>query len=206
MLLYLSMLDTQEEKDKFTEIYQQYQHFCWYVANQLLGDAHLAEDAVQDAFLALTRHLDKIEDVESPRTRKFLLTIVKSKAVDILRRQHGEISVDELDRDPADPEADVLGAYITKENYHHLISCILELEEAYRVIFEYKYVHQLSDKEIAQLLDITPKLVNVRYFRARKKLQQMLEKEVAGHAGRYKRQQTEGGERTKRSPAGRAAV
>ena len=65
-----------------------------------------------------------------------------------------------------------------------MISCILELEEAYRVIFEYKYVHQLSDKEIAQLLDITPKLVNVRYFRARKKLQQMLEKEVAGHAGR----------------------
>ena len=161
MLLYLSMLDTQEEKDKFTEIYQQYQHFCWYVANQLLGDAHLAEDAVQDAFLALTRHLDKIEDVESPRTRKFLLTIVKSKAVDILRRQHGEISVDELDREPADPEADVLGAYITKENYNHLISCILELEEAYRVIFEYKYVHQLSDKEIAQLLDITPGSVSV---------------------------------------------
>ena len=77
-----------------------------------------------------------------------------------------------------------MGAYITKENYNNLISCILELEEAYRVIFEYKYVHQLSDKEIAQLLDITPKLVNVRYFRARKKLQQMLEKEVAGHAGR----------------------
>ena len=97
MLLYLSMLDTQEEKDKFTEVYEQYQHFCWYVAYQLLGDAHLAEDAVQDAFLALTRHLDKIEDAESPKTRKFLLTIVKSKAVDILRRQHGESSVDELD-------------------------------------------------------------------------------------------------------------
>ncbi|HIT66526.1 MAG TPA: sigma-70 family RNA polymerase sigma factor [Candidatus Merdisoma merdipullorum] len=184
MLLYLSMLDTQEEKDKFTEVYEQHQHFCWYVAYQLLGDAHLAEDAVQDAFLALTRHLDKIEDAESPKTRKFLLTIVKSKAVDILRRQHGESSVDELTTEPAAPEEDMLSAYITKENYNHLISCILELDEAYRVIFEYKYVHQLSDREIAQLLDITPKLVNVRYFRARKKLQQMLEKEVTGHAGR----------------------
>ena len=29
MLLYLSVLDTQEEKDKFTEIYERYQHFCW---------------------------------------------------------------------------------------------------------------------------------------------------------------------------------
>ena len=108
MLLYLSMLDTEEEKDKFTEIYQQYQHFCWYVAYQLLGDGHLAEDAVQDAFLALTRHLDKIEDVESQKTRKFLMTIVKSKAVDILRKQHGETSVDELLWEPADPEHTVI--------------------------------------------------------------------------------------------------
>ena len=43
MLLYLSMLDTQEEKDKFTLVYEQYQQFCWYVAYQLLSDAHLAE-------------------------------------------------------------------------------------------------------------------------------------------------------------------
>ncbi len=184
MLFYLSMLDTQEEKDKFTELYEQYRHFCWYVANRILGDAYLAEDAVQDAFLALTRHLDKVEDVESPKTRKFLMTIVKSKAVDILRRQRRESSVDKLDVPHAGPESDVLSAYITKEHYNHLLSCILELDEAYRVIFEYKYVHQLSDKEIARLLDITPKLVNVRYFRARKKLQQMLEKEVAGYAGR----------------------
>ena len=54
MLMYLSILDTQDEKDKFTEVYEQYQHFCWYVAFQLLGDDHLAEDAVQETFLALT--------------------------------------------------------------------------------------------------------------------------------------------------------
>ena len=184
MLLYLSMLDTQEEKDKFTEIYEQYQHFCWYVANQLLGDVHLAEDAVQDAFFALARHLDKIEDAESPKTRKFLMTIVKNKAVDLLRKQHGEVSVEELSCEPADQRQDILNTYITKENYNHLISCILELDEMYRVVFEYKFVHQLRDTEIAELLDITPKLVNVRYFRARKKLQQMLEKEVSGRAGK----------------------
>lgn len=48
MLMYLSILDTQDEKEKFTEVYEQYQHFCWYVANQVLGDDHLAEDAVQE--------------------------------------------------------------------------------------------------------------------------------------------------------------
>jgi len=143
MLLYLSMLDTQEEKDKFTQLYEQYQHFCWYVANQQLLDAQLAEDAVQETFLALTRHLDKVEEVDSPRTRKFLLTIVKSKAIDILRKKRGsEISIEDLETELPDTSQDVLEQYICKEYYHYLLSCILELDEAYRVVFEYKYVHQ----------------------------------------------------------------
>lgn len=185
MLLYLSMLDTQEEKNKFTELYEQYQHFCWYVANQQLADAQLAEDAVQETFLALARHLDKVEDVYSHKTRKFLLTIVKSKAVDILRKRKGqEFFSEDLEYELPDSSGDILDQYITKENYNHLISCILELDESYRVVFEYKYVHRLSDQEIARLLGITPKLANIRFYRARKKLQEMLEKEVGSRAGK----------------------
>lgn len=183
MLLYLSMLDTQEEKDKFTEIYELHQHFCWYVANQLLGDAQLAEDAVQETFLALVRHLDKIGETDSPRTRKFLLTIAKSKAIDILRKRKGAKELEfNPDQETLSGAPDLLEQYITKENYEHLLSCILELGEAYRVVFEYKFVHHLSDEEIAQMMGITPKLVNVRYYRARKKLQAMLKKEVERYA------------------------
>ena len=42
------------------------------------------------------------------------------------------------------------------------------------MVFEYKYLHELSDGEIADLLGITKKTVNVRIFRARKKLQAIL--------------------------------
>ena len=184
MLMYLSILDTQDEKEKFTEVYEQYQHFCWYAAHQILGDDYLAEDAVQETFLALTRHLDKIEVVESSRTRKFLMTIAKSKAIDILRKQKGELSVEELEYDIPAGQPDALSQYITRENYNAIVACVLELEESYRVIFEYKYVHGLSDREISDLLGISSKTVSIRYFRARKKLQNMLEKEVAGSAGR----------------------
>ncbi len=180
MLMYLSILDSQDEKDKFTEIYEQYQHFCWYVANQMLNDAHLAEDAVQEAFLALTRHLDKIDEAESTGTRKFLMTIVKSKAIDILRKQKGELYQEEFFYDIPDSEPDALSQYITREHYNDIVACILELEEEYRVIFEYKYVHGLSEREIGDILGISSKNVGVRYYRARKKLQKMLTKEVAG--------------------------
>lgn len=177
MFLFLALLDSPEEQEKFTEIYEHYRHFMWYVANQKLQDEHLAEDAVQEAFLALTRHLDQVEDVHSPRTKKFLATIVRSKAADILRKRHPEEELEEyLTKEKG--QGDILEQYLVQENYRHLISCILELEDSYRVIFEYKYVYQMGDAQIGDILGISAKNVNVRYFRARKKLQKMIQKEV----------------------------
>lgn len=176
MFLFLTLLDSQEEREKFTEVYEQYRHFMWYVANQKLQDAYLAEDAVQEAFLALTRHMDKVGEVHSPATKKFLATIVRSKAVDILRKSKPEEELtDILAEDKG--SADILEQYLTKENYNRLVSCILELDDAYRVIFEYKYMYQMPDVQIGDILGISAKNVNVRYFRARRKLQEMIQKE-----------------------------
>lgn len=177
MFLFLALLDSPEEQEKFREIYEQYRHFMWYVANQKLQDGQLAEDAVQEAFLALTRHLEQVEDVHSPRTRKFLATIVRSKAADILRKRKPE---EELREELTDQqcEKDILEQYLSRENYNHLISCILELDDSYRVVFEYKYMYQMGDDQIGDILGISAKNVNVRYFRARKKLQKMIQEEV----------------------------
>ena len=176
MFLFLALIDSPAEQEKFVEIYHQYRHFMWYLANQKLQDDHLAEDAVQEAFLALTRHLDKVEDVHSPRTKKFLATIVRSKAVDILRKlKPGEELSEYLSEDQNG--VDILEQYLKKENYNYLISCILELDDQSRVILEYKYLYQMSDAQIADILGISAKNVNVRYYRARKKLQEMIRKE-----------------------------
>jgi len=177
MFLFLALLDTPREQEKFREIYEQYRHFMWYIANQKLRDEHLAEDAVQEAFLALTRHLDKVEEVDSPRTKKFLATIVRSKAVDILRKIKPVESLEEY-LVAEKGGGDILEQYLTKENYNYLVSCILDLDDSYRVIFEYKYIFQMTNEEIGDILGISAKNVNVRYFRARKKLQKMIRKEA----------------------------
>lgn len=179
MIMMLSVLDTEEEQDKFTYIYENYKYFMWYLANEILHDSHLAEDAVQDSFLALTRHLNKIDDVKSNQTKKFLATIAKSKAIDILRRRKGKSfeSFEENEEVISLVTEDMLDQYIKQDSYEHLLCCIRKLDEIYKVVFEYKYIHGLSDKEIAALLNVTPKTVNVRIFRARKKLQKMLRKE-----------------------------
>lgn len=177
MILFLSMLDSDEEKSKFTRIYEKYRYFLWYLANEKLRDAHLAEDAVQDAFLALTRHLDKIGAVDSASTRNFLATIVKSKAIDIIRRKKGINEEVYDDSSVEEVSEDILDTYLVQENYERILDAIGRLDDIYRIVFEYKYLHGFSDREIAEMLDVTPKAVNVRIFRARKKLQVMLKEQ-----------------------------
>ena len=177
MFLFLALLDDPGEQEKFREIYEHYRHFMWYLANQRLQDEHLAEDAVQEAFLALTRHLDKVEEVYSPRTKRFLATIVRSKAVDILRTRTPEQELED-NLDLGRGGTDILEQYLQKENYNRLGYCVLELDDQYLTVFEYKYLYRMTDAEIGDILGIYAKNANVRYFRARKKLQEMIRKEA----------------------------
>ncbi len=179
MILFLDMLDSEEEKSKFARIYEKYRYFLWYLANERLQDAWLAEDAVQEAFLALTRHMDKIGDPESAATRNFLATIVKNKAIDIIRRRKGVIEENFDETVNREAQEDILDTYLVRENYERILDAVAKLDEIYRVVFEYKYLHGLSDAEIADMLGVSQKTVNVRIFRARKKLQVLLGEQVS---------------------------
>ena len=183
MLLFLTMLDSDGDRSKFVQLYHKYRYFLWYLARERLQDDHLAEDAVQETFLALTHHIDKVGCVESAATRNFLATIVKNKATDLWRKRQGIMEEKEASqKQEAEVSGeDVLDQYLVKESYERILQAIRKLDEIYRVVFEFKYLHELSDKEIADLLGVTPKVVNVRIFRARKKLQNLLREECGSN-------------------------
>ena len=183
MLLFLSMLDTAEEQSKFTLLYEKYRYLMWYVAKDILKDRDLAEDAVQEAFLALTKHLDQVEEVDSPRTKRFLVTIAKSRAIDLLRREkRAEFTEYEDALGDAPGSDDTLDTYLQAESYERLVEAIRSLDEAYRVVLECRYLHELSEKETAAVLGLTEKTVNVRAYRARNKLKEVLAQDQGGNA------------------------
>ncbi len=174
MLLFLSMLETPEEQSKFTKLYEMYRYLLWYVAKDILKDKDLAEDAVQEAYLTLTRHMDQVGEVDSPRTKRFLVTIAKSRAIDILRREH-RVEVTEFEDALGDVSGgDALDDYLAVERYEQIVEAIRNLDENYRVVLECRYLHEMSEKETAETLGLAEKTVNVRIWRARKKLQQVL--------------------------------
>jgi DNA-directed RNA polymerase specialized sigma24 family protein len=53
LIFFLSMLETDENKNKFTLLYEKYRKLMFYVANQILKDKYLSEDAVEQTFVRI---------------------------------------------------------------------------------------------------------------------------------------------------------
>ena len=146
MLIFLDMLDTPEEKNCFQIIYETYSHFLWYLADQILHDAHLAEDAVQETFLALANHIDQVKDPGSRETRNFLGTIVRNKAIDIVRRQK-KIKVECYEEWERQAGEDLLELYLQKESRERIFRPLTGFRKNTGLRWSTGYLHEMSEKE-----------------------------------------------------------
>lgn len=171
MLIYLSLLDSEEEISKFELIYNTYKKQMYYTANNILKDSHLAEDSVHNAFLRIINNLEKIEDINSHKTKGLIVIIVKNVSIDIYRKNKKErdntIFIDDLD--------DINGYdEINKNDLGDLEIAIYKLPENYKQVFLLKFSHELTDNEISEILDIKPDNVRKRISRGREKLKNIL--------------------------------
>ena len=79
MLVYLAMIDSPEDQSKFERVYHKYRYLMLHIAKQILHNHHDAEDAVHQAFVAIIENIEKISDVDSPKTRSFVVIITERK-------------------------------------------------------------------------------------------------------------------------------
>lgn len=62
MLPFLELLDTEEEKEKLLIIYECFKNALYEIAYYKMKHVEQAEDMVHDTFMALTKHMDKIDE------------------------------------------------------------------------------------------------------------------------------------------------
>ena len=142
------------DSDKFEKIYTQYVRLMMYKATEILHDASLAEDAVSEAFIRIYKNLHKLEDdIPSPRTASFVVTVVKNTALTILKKQdYTEIlPLDENMYDEYDIEDNVLSDISADE----ITDMINSLGDDLKNVFIFYYEFDMSLKEIGAALGIT---------------------------------------------------
>lgn len=87
MIAYLELLDTPEEKAAFQTLYEMYVQKMYQIAFRITGNEVSAEDMVHETFLSLTKHMDKLDNVQSRRTWNYILTALKHHCFDLLEKQ-----------------------------------------------------------------------------------------------------------------------
>ena len=171
---YLSIVETEEDKNKVTHIYTTYYSFMCRVAAKYLKEQSDIEDTVHNSMLKIIDKLDKIDFSDEKRLKSYIGVVVKHKAIDFIRlRDNQSTPLDEcfsVADDSPTPEEMIIG----EAAYNIILDNIRALEDIYKNVCILKYVNGMKEKDIASLLDISENVVAVRLYRARKMLRESL--------------------------------
>lgn len=119
------------------------------LAYRMLGDAQLAEDAVQEGFLAVWRQAERI-DAEDGHVVALLLTIVRRRALDRLRARVPNAAGRASIIDEADHRATAaLAAVEDGITFERVRKSLMELAPEQRDAIELAYFEGLTHREIA---------------------------------------------------------
>lgn len=167
LALLLAELESDADRAAFASIYDRYGPRMERTALRILRDQRDAEDAVQNAFLQVIRHFEKIDSIPCEELPFWLVSIVKNEALTILRKRKRELSFEDWDA--------VTEAAEDVSSYHELVDLVQRLPETYRAVLEMKLLLGYPDKEIAALLGPTETAVSTRANRGRALLRKIME-------------------------------
>lgn len=151
------------------ELYLKYRQLMFYVANEILNDVQLSEDAVQEAFIRISKNMNKIDNDNQVSTKAFLVTVVRNVALTMLKKENHYYDFSEyqdLIVDKQEVEKNVLDRMEVKA----YISAITKLSEKYRDILYLHCVQEYTVSEISKLLQLSQEVVKKRIQRGRKKI------------------------------------
>lgn len=174
-LFYLGLVETEEDKNKFEQLYSKYNGLVYYIANEYLNNNYSAEDCQQDVFTYLAQHLDMInDDISHPSVKKFISIITKAKAIDIYRknRKYSLGVLDDFFSDASEITDDEMELADTVD----LSKAIDKLPDEYKYIFYLKYYCDLTGEEISEICNISHALVRKRLMLARRMIKKYLER------------------------------
>lgn len=172
--------DRSVRESAFAEIHRRHAPRSLRLAHRVLGDADLAADVVQEAFLSVVRKGPRFE--ERARFTSWLFRIVLNRAIDLRRRvRRGPLTgpgAGDAGDDPfaairaqgAGPAATARDA----ERAEIVRAAIARLSPKLMEIVVLRYPEGMSYEEIGELLDLPPGTVRSRLNRAHAALRELL--------------------------------
>lgn len=174
LTLYILLLEDQGDRLLFTQFYERYEKKLYRVALSILHSQALAEEALHEAMVSIALHFNQFKKIYQNACQEiepWCVTIVKNRALTILRKECRSTGLDENWDTPA-PE------HVEGERaYHRLVALIRAMPETYRRALELRFVCEYTNREIAKSLGISEAAAGARISRGRAMLIERLRQE-----------------------------
>jgi RNA polymerase sigma-70 factor (ECF subfamily) len=179
------------DEDAFEDLVRHHSGPLIGLARGILGDADLARDAVQDAFLNAFRALDGFNG--DARLGSWLHRIVVNAALAKLRQRRRRPESFLADEFPGSPDGDPLhgkapmsegeseaadDSLARRQKSELVRDCIARMTESHRTVLTLRYIEEYDTEQTARILGIAPNTVKTRLLRARDALRDYIEHEV----------------------------
>lgn len=170
----LVALTARDDEAAFAALYDRYGRAAYGLALRVVRDERLAEDAVQDAFLAVWRGSSRFFP-EHGKASSWILTLVHRRAVDTVRREqrrrtdplpHGELGLEE------DSAADSALLRLERER---LRAALATLPDHQRETLELAYYGGFTQSELAERLGEPLGTIKSRMFAGLGRLRELLD-------------------------------
>ncbi len=183
MLLYLALIDEEDQKPIFEELYLKYKNLTMQYALYLLdNNPQDAEDAFQLTWSQIARNLDHLRTNQERAIKHYILKTMKYKVLDVRKsNREWEKSVRSAKAQAKKARSgfckeNALLALCAKESQETIRRAIQALDAPYAEVLTFYYLFGLSVKEISAQFGIRESTVRTRLSRARALLKDELEK------------------------------
>ena len=164
---------TEGDLQRFERVVLPYLDDAYTLARYLVRDEHDAQDVVQDASLRALRYFDGYSGGDP---RAWLLAIVRNCSFTTRQRRNAERAMHVVDADdvalPAGNEADA--AAVESSDRERVQRAIDALPREFREVIVLREIHELSYREIGDVVGVPIGTVMSRIARARKRLAALL--------------------------------
>jgi RNA polymerase sigma-70 factor, ECF subfamily len=159
------------------ELYDRVGRVAYGIAFRILRDERLAEDAVQEGFLAVWRSAATFR-AERAKASTWVVTLVHRRAVDIVRREERrraeplEPAAGHEAADPAGSAEDEAWLGFERER---VLAALAALPDAQREALELAYYGGYSQSELAETLGVPLGTIKSRMFAGLARLRELLD-------------------------------
>jgi RNA polymerase sigma-70 factor, ECF subfamily len=168
----LVLLAARSEQSALAELYDRYGRAAYGLALRVLRDEALAEDAVQEAFLAVWRTASRFVP-ERGKASTWILTLVHRRAVDVVRREERR-RADSLEHAPEQGGGAVDEDVWLRLQRERVQEALRQLPDAQREALELAYYGGFSQSELAERLGQPLGTIKSRMFAGLTRMRELL--------------------------------